>query len=42
MYILGNLATLEANTDKSPMWPQILKQLRASDRVGDVLQVWDI
>ena len=39
MYILGNVTTLEANTDRSPMWPQVLNQLRGAGRLGDVLQV---
>ena len=39
MYLLGNLTTLEANSDKSPMWPPVLDQLRASNRLGDSIQV---
>ncbi|GAX83659.1 hypothetical protein CEUSTIGMA_g11084.t1 [Chlamydomonas eustigma] len=39
MYILGNVETLEANTDRAPMWPQVLQQLRENDRLGNILQV---
>lgn len=38
MYILGNEATLRANTTQAPMWPQVLDRLHEMDAVGPELQ----
>lgn len=39
MYILGNEASLMANTDRSPMWPKVLQMLQDGNQSGTVLEV---